>query len=211
VMPSTASKVAWKPNARDNESPVVPSPALEWLWKCLSDIPNPHILDCGKVKPQTVDLLIRRGSKIFVADLVSTVQRVNPMLWDRSKKVPVFLVDDFLAQMPAIPPGSLNAIFCWHLLDLLPREALQAVADRLFTALQGGGVLFFLLREPYLQKGADSVWWLEELTTIRAGGEGNKSFPFSPVSGRDVEKFLPSGNLKSFLTRSGRREVLVLK
>jgi hypothetical protein len=211
VMPSTASKVARKPNARDSESPVVPSPALEWLWKYLSDIPNPHILDCGKVKHKTVDLLIRRGSKIFVADLVSTVQRVNPMLWDRSKKVPVFLVEDFLAQLPPIPPGSLNAIFCWHLLDLLPREALPAVADRLFLALQGGGVLFFLLREPYLQKGADSVWWLEELTTLCAGGDGNKSFPFSPVSGRDVEKFLPAGNLKSFLTRSGRREVLVLK
>ncbi|HEV2348694.1 MAG TPA: hypothetical protein VG028_02500 [Terriglobia bacterium] len=211
VMPSTASKVAWKSNAQNGESPAVPSPALEWLWKYLSDVPHPHILDCGKVKPQTVDLLLRRGSKIFVADLVSTVQRVNPMLWDRSKKVPVFLVDDFLAQMPPIPPSSLNAVFCWHLLDLIPREALLAVMDRLFLSLQGGGVLFFLLREPYLQKGADSIWWLEGLTTLCAGGDGNKSFPFSPVTGRDVEKFLPAGNLKSFLTRSGRREVLVLK
>lgn len=211
MMPSTASKVAWKSNARTDENPAVPSPALEWLWKYLSDIPNPHILDCGKVKPQTVDLLIRRGSKVFVADLVSTIQRVNPMLWDRSKKVPVFLVDDFLAQMPPIPSSSLNAIFCWHLLDLLPREALPAVMERLFQSLQGGGVLFFLLREPYLQKGADSVWWLEGLTTLSADGEGNKSFPFAPVSGRDVDKFLPAGNLKSFLTRSGRREVLVLK
>jgi hypothetical protein len=210
-MPSTASKVAWNTSAQNGETSAIPSPALEWLWKYLSDIPNPHILDCGKVKAQTVDLLIRRGSKIFVADIVSTVQRVNPMLWDRTKKVPVFLVEDFLAQMPPIPSGSLNAIFCWHLLDLLPREALPAVMDRLFLCLQGGGVMFFLLREPYLQKGADSVWWLENLTTLCAGGDGAKSFPFAPVSGRDVEKYLPTGSLKSFLTRSGRREVLVLK
>ncbi len=190
---------------------MVESPALQWLWKQLADVPNPHILDCGRAKPQTLNLLIQRGAKIYVADLISTIQNANPMLWDRSRKVPVFLVDDFLAQMPNIPPDSLHAIFCWHLLDLLPREALQPVMDRLFMVLRNRGVLFSLLREPHLQKGADTTWWLETLTGLAMDGEGAKSFPFSVVSGRDVEKYLPAGSMKSFLTRSGRREVLVLK
>lgn len=209
-MPTAAHKVTSKATG-PGAGALLESPALQWLWKYLSDVPNPHVLDCGKAKPQTLNLLIRRGARVYVADLVSTVQRVNPMLWDRSQKVPIFLVNDFLAQMPSIPPESLDVVFCWHLLDLLPREALQPVTDRLFNCLRDGGVLFFLLREAYLQKGAETTWWLETLNSLAVDGEGAKSFPFSVVSGRDVEKFLPGSSLKSFLTRSGRREVLVLK
>ena len=210
-MPPTISKEALKSASTAGAGPFIESPALVWLWKYFGDVPHPLILDCGKVKPQSVDVLLRRCSKIFVADIVSTVQRPHPMLWDRKPKVPVFLVDDFLVGMPKIPSGSLNAIFCWHLLDLLPRESLQKIMEMLFSRLQPGGVLFFLLREPHLPRGADSIWWLESLTTMASSGEGNKPFPYSVVSGRDVERFLPSGSLKSFLTRSGRREVLVLK
>jgi hypothetical protein len=210
-MLTTAGKYALKASGPGGAGALVESPGLQWLWKYLADVPNPHVLDCGKAKPQTLNLLIRRGARVYIADLVSTVQRVNPMLWDRSQKVPVFLVEDFLAQMPNIPAESLDAIFCWHLLDLLPREALQPVMDRLFLCLRTGGVVFFLLREAYLQKGAETTWWLDTLTALGVDGEGAKSFPFTVVSGRDVEKFMPAGSLKSFLTRSGRREVLVLK
>jgi hypothetical protein len=210
-MPRTISKEVLNPASPSGAGPVIESPALVWLWKYFGDVPHPFILDCGRVKPQSVDVLLRRGSKIFVADIVSIVQRPHPMLWDRRPKVPVFLVHDFLVEMPKIPSGSLNAIFCWHLLDLLPRESLQKITDLLFSCLQPGGVLFFLLREPHLPKGADSIWWLQSLTALAVSGEGNKPFPYSVISGRDVERFLPTGSLKSFLTRSGRREVLVLK
>ncbi len=42
----------------------------------------------------------------------------------RQCKTTVFLIDDFLAQVPAIPPELLSAIRCWGLPDLLPREEL---------------------------------------------------------------------------------------
>ncbi len=210
-MPATMSKEAVKGTAPGGATALVESPALQWLWKYLSDVANPHILDCGRAKPRSLNLLIQRGAKVYVADIVSTVQRVNPMLWDRSQKVPVFLVSDFLAQLPEIPAGSLNVIFCWHLLDLLPKEALQPVMERLYASLTQGGVIFFLLREAYLQKGAEVTWWMETLTSLAADGEGAKAFPFPPVSGRDVEKYLAGCSLKSFLTRSGRREVVVMK
>lgn len=189
---------------------VMESPALEWLWKFLSDVPRPLILDCGTVKPQTVDVLVRRGSKVYVAGLIPALQQDHPQFWDRSKKVPVFLVEQFLAQMPVIPPASLNVIFGWHLLDLLPREALSAVVERLLACLQPGGVFFCLLREAYLKNGADQIWWLQSLTGL-AATDRDKPFPYAVVSGRDVERLLGGASLKSFLTRSGRREVLVLK
>lgn len=210
-MSSTTSKGVLKKPAQATAGSVVESPALQWLWKYLGDVPHPHILDCGEVKPQTVDILLSRGAKVFVADLVTPVQRDEPSLWDRSRKVPVFLAEDYVAKMPVIPIGSLNVIFCWHLLDLLPRQSLQTVMERLFPCLQPGGVLFCLLREPYLRAGAESKWWLESLTGLTAGGEGKKLFSYQVLTGRDVERLVPSASLKSFLTRSGRREVLVLK
>ena len=210
-MPPTVSKAVSNVASPSGAGPVIESPALVWLWKYFGDVPNPLILDCGRVKPQSVDVLLRRGAKIYVADIVSTVQRPHPLLWDRRPKVPIFLVDDFLLEMPKIPTGTLNAIFCWHLLDLLPREALQKVMDLLFSFLKPGGVLFFLMREPHLPKGADATWWLQSLTTLASSGDGIKAFPYPVVSGRDVERYLPAVSLKSFLTRSGRREVLVLK
>lgn len=210
-MPPTISKEVLNPASPSGAGPVIESPALVWLWKYFGDVPFPSILDCGKVKPQSVEVLLHRGAKIFVADIVSTVQRPHPILWDRRPKVPIFLVDDFLVGMPKIPTGSLNAIFCWHLLDLLPRESLQKVMELLFSFLRTGGVLFFLLREPHLPKGADTTWWLQSLTALAVTGEDHKPFHYPVISGRDVERFLPAGSLKSFLTRSGRREVLVLK
>lgn len=210
-MPLTAGKeVLNRAAPKAGAGNVVESPALDWLWKYLADVPHPLILDCGPVKPQTVDVLLRRGAKVYVADLVSPMQREEPKLWDRSKKIPVFRVEEYLAQMPAIPPASINVIFGWHLLDLLPREALRAVVERLFPCLQLGGVFFCLLREAYLKNGADQVWWLESLTSL-AAGDGDRPFPYSAVSGRDVERLLSEVSLKSFLSRSGRREVLVLK
>jgi hypothetical protein len=204
-------KEAPKNNTQSNVGSTIESPALDWLWKYLGDIPRPIILDCGTVKRQTVDVLLHRGSKVYLADLVSPVQNVSPRFWDRSKKTAVFLVDEFLAELPHIPADSLNAIFCWHLFDLVPRDSLPRVLNQLFPYLQPGGVLFCLLREPYLKQGADSIWRLDSLTALAAGGEGNKPFLYPVLSGRDVERLLPAGNLKSFLTRSGRREVLVLK
>lgn len=210
-MPLTASKEALNRAApKTGAGKVMESPALDWLWKYLADVPHPLILDCGPVKPQTVDILLRRGAKVYVADLVSPLQQDHAKFWDRSKKVPVFLVEEFLAQMLALPPASVNVIFAWHLLDLLPREALPAVVERLFPWLQPGGVLFCLLREAYLKNGADQIWRLESLTGL-ATDDGEKSFPYSVVSGREVERLLSGVSLKSFLTRSGRREVLVLK
>jgi SAM-dependent methyltransferase len=210
MLPTLGKEVVNKP-ARAGPAPAIESPALAWLWKYLSDIPRPHVLDCGNVKPQTVEVLVRRGAKVFVADLVTLIQRDEARFWDRSRKVPVFLAEDFLAQMPAVPAASLSAIFCWHVLDLLPREVLPQLVERLFACLRPGGVLFCLLREPYLKSGAESVWWMESLTTLTAGGGNNKPFAHPVVSGRDLERLLPGGSVKSFLTRSGRREVLVLK
>jgi len=187
------------------------SPALEWLWRYLRDVPNPHILDCGPVSQVTLDVFLRRGAKVYVADLLTLLQSSDEAFWDRSGKISVFLQEKFLAQLPPIAPESLSVVFCWHLLDLLPRAALAGVVGRLGSYLRPGGAFLCLLREASLAEGTETTWSFETLTVLSQGPERRGRFTYPPLTNREVEKLMPGGNVKTFLTRAGRREVLALK
>jgi hypothetical protein len=158
-----------------------------------------------------VDVLLRRRAKLFIADLISPLQASESALWNRSGKTPAFRTEMFLTLFPAIAADSLAAVFSWHLLDLLPHAALQPVVARLWSCLSPGGVLLCLLREPYLPAGADAIWRMENLTTLSPEHEGTKPFPYPALTNREVERLVAPGSVKTFLTRSGRREVLAIK
>jgi hypothetical protein len=87
----------------------------------------------------------------------------------------------------------------------------QGLVDRWFSYLQPGGGLFCLLREPRLETGSDTQWWLESLTSLGSGHDGRRPFPYSAISNREMERLVPEGSVKTFLTRSGRREILAIK
>ena len=186
------------------------SHALEWMWQQLRDVRNPHVLDCGPVSPSTVEVLLRRSAKIYVADLIAPARRSDDKFWDRQSKVPKFRLDVFLAQLPKIPSNALSAVFCWQLFDLVPREALPGLFERLCSYLKPGGALFCLLREPYVATGADTTWWLEAPTLLVSGPPGKQRFPYPAVTNREMERLAPGSASKTFLTRSGRREVLAI-
>jgi hypothetical protein len=82
---------------------------------------------------------------------------------------------------------------------------------KLWSYLRPGGVLFCLLREPYLAKGAQSRWWFDSLKVLGAGIEMEAAFPHPALSNREIERLLPGGNVKTFLTRFARREILAIK
>lgn len=187
------------------------SGSLDWLWARVQDNPNPHILDCGPVQNPTVNVLTERGSRLYVADLISLVRRSDGELWDRTGETPVFRTERLLSELPPIPPGSLSVVFCWQLLDLLPREALPNIIRRMYLYLEPNGVLFFILREPHLTAGSDANWYLETPTKVAVRNVGQKPFPYPPLLNREVERLIPAGIAKTVLTRSGVREVLAVK
>jgi hypothetical protein len=181
------------------------------LWQNLHDVRHPHIFDCGPAYQATLDVLLKRGAKLYVADLVSLARQPEAKFIRRLGKRAVFLTDKFLENLPPIPPEALSLIACWHLFDLLPRDALPGFVARMWSFLRPGGVLFCLLREPYLANGADTRWWFDSLMVLRSGIEGKAPFPHPALTNREVERLVPSGNVKTFLTRSARREILAIK
>lgn len=197
--------------ASSSQSPAVPSQALKWIWNFLQDVKNPHVLDCGTVSSTTVSVLMRREAKVYVADLIAPLQRGDPAYWRQVDKQVMFRLDEFLKQIPDIPPASLQLICCWHLFDLVPREYLPGLVTSMLSLLAPGGILFCFLREPNLAAGLEGRWWFENLTTLGAAREGSGQFPYTPLSNREVEKLASGCSLKTFLTRSHRREVVILK
>ena len=191
--------------------PAAPSRALEWLWQNLRDVKHPHVLDCGPAHPNTINLLLKRGAKLYIADLVTLAQDADPKFVRRVGKTTTFLTDDFLENIPPISPDSLSVVACWHLLDLLPHEAIPGLMTRLWSYLRTGGLLFCLLRETNLTTGAATRWWLDSLMTLHADPESNLPFRYPVLTNRDMERLVPNGNFKTFLTRSGRREIVAIK
>jgi len=192
-------------------TPAAPSRALEWLWQNLRDIKRPHVLDCGPANPTTIDVLLKRGSKLYVSDLIVLARESDPKYIRRLGKTTTFLIDAFLDNIPSIPPDSLSVIACWQLLDLLPREAIPGLLTRFWSYLRTGGVLFCLLREPSLPNGAGTRWWLDSLMALRSDTESKLPFPYPVLTNREIEHLVPGGNVKTFLTRSARREIVAVK
>jgi hypothetical protein len=187
------------------------SRGLQWLWQHLSHLRHPHCLECGPIHQSTLDVLLLRGAKLYVSDLITPLQRNSELFWALRGKTRVFAIDAFLAQLPAIPPESLSAICCWGLLDQLPREALPPLVERFHSYLQPGGVLFSILREPQLTTGAETRWWFESLTVLGSSDRTQKPFAYPAVTNREMENLFPGGNVKTFLMRSGRREVVGIR
>ena len=189
----------------------VRSQALEWIWNYLQDVAKPHVLDCGSVSPSTVRALTKRHAKVYVADLIAPLQRDSSTYWRQEGKQTIFCLEKLLEEVPPIPPGSLSLICCWHLLDLIPHDRVADLVRFLLSLLGPGGIFFCFLREPNLARGRDGRWRLESLTTLGAESEDVGQFPYAPLSNREIEKLTAGCSHKTFLTRSHRREVVVLR
>jgi hypothetical protein len=187
------------------------SPALEWLWHYLRDVRHPRLLDCGPVSPSTVSLLVQRKAKLYVADLLSPLQRGDAGLWRTINQQRVFSPEKLLEQLPPMPPGRLSVIFSWHVLDLIPPGQRAEIAQKLFQWIEPGGVFLAILRDPHVETGMDTHWRLETMTTLKQEGAGEREFPYPALTNRDLERLVPAASVKSFLTRTRRREVILLK
>lgn len=210
MLRSTQQGVSASAPRRETGAPVT-SQGLDWLWRHLQDLPHPSVLDCGPVSPSTLQVLLRREAKLHVADLITPAFEGDSAFWDRTGKVPAFLPAKFMDQLPGLQEGSLDAILSWNLLDLLPHESLTAVTQRLVSLLHPLGVLFCVLREPYHKEGVERRWWLEALASVRNEVDPKRACPYPAVSNREMEHLAPQASIKIFLTRAGRREILVMK
>ena len=200
------------PKGSSKTPPAAPSRALDWLWQNLREVKHPQVLDCGPAHPATIEVLLKRGAKIYISDMISPARQSESRFTRQlGNKRTMFLIDDFLENLLPVPSGCLSMVACWQLFDLLPREAHAGLVSRLWSYLNTGGVLFFLLREPNLANGAGTRWWLDSPFALRSDVESKIPFPYPAITNREIERLFPPGSVKTFLTRFARREILAIK
>lgn len=210
MFPAKTQTGSQKTVSRDRDASIS-SQAFEWIWQYLQDVEKPHVLDCGAVSSAAVRAFVERGAKVYVADLLAPLQRSDAAFWRLDEKERTFCLDTLLVLLPRIPAASLQLICCWHLLDLIPGDQLPRLLTTLLGYLEKGGILHCFLREQNLKTGKDGRWWHESLTTLGAEGAEKGAFLYPPVSNREMERLTEGFSVKTFLTRSHRREVVVLK
>lgn len=191
--------------------PIVPSQSLEWLWQLLKEERYPAVLDCGPIRASTFALLMARHVRLYGGDILRPLLESDPELWDRTRKEPVFRAAHLLEGLPPVPPESLSLILAWNVFDLIPPQAVPAVFGHLLGCLKPQGLIFLMLREPSRTAGVETRIWLEQLTALRTEPDATRTFPYPPVSNRQIENLAQGCSVKIFLTRNGRREIAVLR
>lgn len=189
----------------------VASPALEWMWKQMPEVARPAALCCGAIRQSTLNVFLIRRMKAFLGDALGYLLSEEKRFWEGIGKEARFQEKVLLDLLPDVEPSSLSVVLAWQLFDLLPRDPLTPVFTHLCSLLRPGGFMLCILREPYLNKGRNAQWWLESPVTLGVSGEDAGEFVYPALTNREIERLAHPSTIKTFLTRTGRREILVCK
>lgn len=112
-----------------------PTKSLQKFLACLQAQDKPVLLDLGPVVGSNVNFFGEQlGCRIRVEDIASDIE-------DHIKKDKTSELAAFFAKRFVQPPGSVDGILCWDVLDYLDRQAAQALAAAVTTLLRPDGVL----------------------------------------------------------------------
>jgi hypothetical protein len=112
-----------------------PTKSLQKFLSCLQAQENPVLLDLGPVVGSNVTFFGEQlGCRIRVEDIASDIE--DHITRKATDQLPAF----FATRFPQ-PPGSVDGILCWDVLDYLDRPAAQALATSLTAILRPEGAL----------------------------------------------------------------------
>jgi len=112
-----------------------PTKSLQKFLACLQSQDNPILLDLGPVVGSNVTFFGEQlGCRIRVEDIASDIEA-------HIKKDTTDQLADFFRKRFTQPPGTVDGILCWDMLDYLDRNAALALATALTTLLRPDGAL----------------------------------------------------------------------
>jgi hypothetical protein len=190
-------------------APVHPTKALARFLTSLKARPQPRLLDLGPVVGSNVNFFGEQlGCKIFVEDLSKDIDR--HVREGKIDELPAL----FAKRFPQ-PPGSIDGILCWDLIDYLEKPAAQALIGQLNRVLRPDGALLAMFSTAQPQPGAPPTYTrhvVVDQATLQhrpyAAARGKQR----PFLNRDIQRlFEPLRIAEQFLLKTNMREVLFRK
>ena len=183
-----------------------PTKAVQKFLSNLQSSENPLLLDLGPVVGSNVTFFGEHlGCRLRVEDIAKDLDRhVKEGILDQ---LPAFFSKRF-----SQPPGTVDGILCWDLLDYLDRPAAQALATALSALLRPDGCLLGFFSTADLREAVYTKYVVVDEQTLRY-----RTYPASRprqrnlLNGDIIKLFKDLRVTDSFLMKSKVREMLFRK
>lgn len=186
--------------------PPVGTKVLAKVLSALANRESPVVLDLGPVVGSNVSFLGEQlGCRLRVEDLFSDIDRLTKE--DALETLPAFLDQRF-----SYAPDSLDAVFCWDVLDYLDKPAATVLARKVVEWVKPGGVVlcfFNMAANPaplYTRYVITDTDHLQYRTSPAAHGRR------TVYQNRDIDRLFAGLSVsESFLLQHKVREVMLRK
>lgn len=183
-----------------------PTKALHKFLTSLQGAENPLLVDLGPVVGSNVTFFGEQlGCRIRVEDVASDIDR--HVKTDKVGELPAFFAQRFTQ-----PPGTVDGILCWDVLDYLDRPAAQALATALAALLRPEGCLLGFFSTAEQREAVYTKYVVVDDATLRY-----RTYPAararqrSLLNGDIMKLFKDLRVTDSFLMKSKVREMLFRK
>ena len=183
-----------------------PTKALQKFLVTLRGRENPVLIDLGPVVGRNVSFFGEElGCRIRVEDIEADIDtHVKQRTLDR---LPEFFTTRFKE-----PPGSVDGILCWDVIDYLDRKAAQTLATALTAMLRPDGALLGFFNSGAAGESVYTKYVVVDQTTLR-----HRTYPAlrarqrNLLNGDIIRLFKGLRVTDSYLMKSNMREMLFKK
>ncbi|HJU41307.1 MAG TPA: class I SAM-dependent methyltransferase [Vicinamibacterales bacterium] len=180
--------------------------ALQKFLSCLQGSENPLLLDLGPVVGSNVTFFGEQlGCRIRVEDIAADIDR--HVKTNTLEKLPEFFTTRFTE-----PPGTVDGILCWDILDFLDRPAAQSLTTALAALLKPDGCLLGFFSTAETQQPLYTKYVVVDHATLKY-----RTYPAARprqrnlLNGDIIKLFKDLRVTDSFLMKSKVREMLFRK
>lgn len=165
-----------------------------------------RVLDLGPALGRNVQFLSPFISKLFVADLQSTLSRQGSQSsLDRAKLNKILTTD-----LPAADEGPIDLVLVWDLLNYLDREQVTTLGQHLARLCRRDTLLFVMLSTLPAVPELPGRYLMLDPETLRCQNESKRERRSSGYKEPDLEKLMPAFEVEtSYLLRSGIQEYVL--
>lgn len=180
--------------------------ALKHALRRFRALGGSRVLDLGPALGRNVQFLSTFISKLYIADLYSTLRsqtRRAPL--DRAKLNKILTRD-----LSAANQGSVDLILAWDLLNYLDREQVSVVGQHLARLCRRDTLVFLMLSTLQTIPELPGRYLMLDPETLRCENDCNRERRSPAYKEPDLEKLMPAFEVEtSYLLRNGIQEYVL--
>lgn len=195
-----------RPSSSGQEGVNHHSLALKHALRRFRALGGSRVLDLGPALGRNVQFLSAFISKLFVADLYSTIRsQAGRSALDRARMDRILIRD-----LPRPEEAPIDLILVWDLLDYLDREQIATLGRHLAKLCRRDSLVLILLSTLQTMPELPGRYLMLDPETLRCENDSKRERRSPGYKEPDLERLMPAFEVEtSFLLRSGIQEYVL--